>query len=50
MDSTTRILIMMLFVSIIGGYLVIKKNPDYRTDKILESNKNYYSTLAKRYK
>lgn len=50
MDSTTRILVMMILIAVVFGVIVVKKNPDFRINKILETNKNYYPALAGRYK
>lgn len=40
--SNTRTFIIILAIALLLGGLVLILKPDYRTDKILESNRNYY--------
>ena len=45
MSQEIRILVLIFAALLIGGAVLVV-NPDYRTDKNLESNRNYYPGIV----
>lgn len=45
MDASTKLFIFMLVVSLLLGTIVILMFPEYRIDKIYQTNKNYYPQI-----
>lgn len=45
MDATTKLFIFMLIISLLLGCIIIFVLPEYRIEKIYQSNKSYYPQI-----
>lgn len=46
MDAATRVFLLMIVVAVLGGLAVVAIKPDFRVEKIYQTNSNYYPAVT----